>query len=143
MFAVLLLAVRMRVTWLTQGKGDPPAWMQMWTYCATYAVMLMTLIVVAIPLVTGEVIGVVQKTGDLNEHVKLFDNFEVICITYGAVTFVPPAGTGPDETIPPPAPAVACTMIIACMFFWLTRRSSFREHGRSSQARSTRSSRTR
>merc|ERR1711865_249927 len=32
-------------------------------------------------------------------------------------TFVPPAGTWPGETIPPPAPAVACTMILACMYF--------------------------
>ena len=28
MLAVLFLAVRMRVTWLTQGKGNPPVWMQ-------------------------------------------------------------------------------------------------------------------
>merc|ERR1719313_3143051 len=96
----------------------------------------MTLIVVVIPLFTGEVIGVNQKTGDISEDVKPFDNFilaacftvlkylimiglyiGVICIIYGACTFVPPAGTWPGETIPPPAPAVACTMIMACMFF--------------------------
>jgi len=136
MLAVLLLAVRMRVTWLTQGKGNPPVWMQAWMYCATYAVLLMTLIVVVIPLFTGEVIGVNQKTGDLNEDVKPFDNFilaicftvlkyfimiglyvGVVCIIYGAVTFKPPAGMWPGNTIPPPAPAVACTMILACMYF--------------------------
>jgi len=50
MLAVLFLAMRMRVTWLTQGKGNPPVWMQAWMYCATYAVLLMTLIVVVIPL---------------------------------------------------------------------------------------------
>ena len=98
----------------------------------------MTLIVSIIPLVTGEVIGVDQKTGDLNENAKPFDNFEVTCIIYGAAPFVPPAGTWPGETIPPSAPAFACTMVISCMFFWLTRRSGFREHGRSSQARSSR-----
>merc|ERR1719375_2565024 len=75
MLAVLFLAVRMRVTWLTQGKGNPPVWMQMWMYCATYAVLLMTLIVVVIPLFTGEIVGVDQKTGDLKEDVKPFDNF--------------------------------------------------------------------
>ena len=32
---------------------------------------------------------------------------EVIAIIYGACTFVPPAGTWPGETNPPPAPAVA------------------------------------
>ena len=36
---VLFLAVRMRVTWLTQGKGDPPVWMQVWMYCTTYAIL--------------------------------------------------------------------------------------------------------
>merc|ERR1719440_1210795 len=41
----------------------------------------------------------------------------VIMIIYGACTFVPPAGTWPGDTIPPPAPAVACTMIMACMYF--------------------------
>merc|ERR1719440_1935314 len=41
----------------------------------------------------------------------------VIVIIYGACTFVPPAGTWPGDTIPPPAPAVACTMIMACMYF--------------------------
>ena len=55
MLAVLFLAVRMRVTWLTQGKGYPPVWMQTWMYCATYAVLLMSLIVAVMPLFTGEV----------------------------------------------------------------------------------------
>merc|ERR1719265_41912 len=136
MLAVLFLAVRMRVTWLTQGKGNPPVWMQMWMYCATYAVLLMTLIVVVIPLFTGEVIGVDQKTGDLKEDVKPFDNFilaicftvvkyfimiglyiGVICIIYGTCTFQPPAGTWPGDKIPPVSPAVGCTMIMACMYF--------------------------
>jgi septal ring factor EnvC (AmiA/AmiB activator) len=136
MLAVLLLAVRMRVTWLTQGKGNPQVWVQMWMYCATYAVLLMTLIVVVIPLFTGEIVGVNSKTGDLEEDAKPFENFilagcftvlkyfimiglyiGVICIIYGACTFVPPAGTWPGDKIPPPAPAVACTMIMACMYF--------------------------
>jgi len=136
MLAVLFLAVRMRVTWLTQGKGNPPVWMQAWMYCATYAVLLMTLIVVVIPLFTGEMIGVDQKTGDLKEDKKPFDNFilatcftvlkyfimiglyvGVICIIYGTVTFQPPQGTWPGNKVPPVAPAVACTMIMACMYF--------------------------
>jgi len=136
MLAVLFLAVRMRVTWLTQGKGNPPVWMQAWMYCATYAVLLMTLIVVVIPLFTGEMIGVDQKTGDLKEDAKPFNNFilatcftvlkyfimiglyiGVICIIYGTVTFQPPQGTWPGNKVPPVAPAVACTMIMACMYF--------------------------
>ena len=34
MLAVLFLTVRMCVTWLTHGKGNPPVWMQAWMSCA-------------------------------------------------------------------------------------------------------------
>merc|ERR1719161_2673742 len=34
MLAVLFLACRMRVTWLTQGKGNPPEYVQAAMYCA-------------------------------------------------------------------------------------------------------------
>merc|ERR1719252_168921 len=113
MLAVLLLAVRMRVTWLTQGKGDPPVWMQVLMYCTTYAILLMTLTVVVIPLFTGEVINVNSKTGEVDPELKPFENFilagcmtalkyvimiflyvGVVCIIYGAYTFKPPAGCG-------------------------------------------------
>merc|ERR1719311_37892 len=136
MLAVLLLTVRMRVTWLTQGKGDPPVWMQVWMYCTTYAILAMTLTVVVIPLFTGSVINVNQKTGEVDPNMKPFENFilagcmtalkylimiglyvGVVCIIYGAYTFKPPAGTWPGETIPPPAPAVACTFIMSGAFF--------------------------
>merc|ERR1719337_806150 len=41
----------------------------------------------------------------------------VVCIIYGACTFKPPAGMWPGETIPPPAPAVACTFIMSAFYF--------------------------
>jgi len=138
MLAVLFLGVRMRVTWLTQGTGNPPVWMQAWMYCTTYAVLLMTLCVVVIPLFTGELIGVDPKTGDIKDDVKPFDNFilagcftvlkflimiglyvGVICIIYGTCTYVPPKGIWPGEKIPPVSPAVGCTMILSCMYFLL------------------------
>ncbi len=38
-------------------------------YCCTYAVMMMTLVVCVSPfLFTGEVIGVNQKTGDIEDE---------------------------------------------------------------------------
>jgi len=137
MLAVLFLAVRMRVTWLTQGQGNPQEWVQMWMYCCTYAVLVMTLIVCVIPLFTGEVIGVDQKTGDIGGDVQPFNNFILagcftalkflvmiglyvgaLMIIYGAVTYEPPAGMSPHGgKTPPVAPAVACTMILACQFF--------------------------
>merc|ERR1719217_1882229 len=35
MLAILFLGCRMRVTWLTQGKGNPPEYVQVSMYCAT------------------------------------------------------------------------------------------------------------
>jgi len=136
MLAVLFLACRMRATWITQGKGNPPDWVQMWMYCATYAVLAMTLVVCIIPLFTKEVIGVDQRTGDIDPDAEPFGNWYValgftvlkylimiglyvgvICIIYGMVTFEPPKGTWPEDKIPPVSAAVGCTMILACTYF--------------------------
>ena len=45
------------------------------------AVVLLTLIVLVIPLFTGEVIGVDQKTGDINEDVMLDIFILAACFT--------------------------------------------------------------
>merc|ERR1719454_1449263 len=74
MLAILFLGCRMRVTWLTQGKGNPPEYVQAAMYCATYAVLLMTLCVCVIPLFTGKVIAVDPKTGDIPEGESPFEN---------------------------------------------------------------------
>merc|ERR1719504_299571 len=74
MLAILFLACRMRVTWLTQGKGNPPEYVQAAMYCSTYSVLAMTLCVCVIPVMTGKVIGVDVKTGDIPSDVKPFDN---------------------------------------------------------------------
>ena len=71
-------------------------------YCATYAVLLMTLIVVVIPLFTGEVIGLYAGP---------------ICIIYGTCTFTPPVGTWPGDKVPRVSPAVGGTMILSCTYF--------------------------
>jgi len=109
----------------------------MWMYCCTYAVMMMTICVCVIPLFTGEVIGVDQKTGDIKDDAKPFDNFILagcftvlkflimiglyvgaVSIVYGAYTYVPPKelAVHGDET-PPVAPAVACTFLLSGFFF--------------------------
>ena len=41
----------------------------------------------------------------------------VICVIYGSCIFVHLVGTRPGDKIPPPAHVVACTMIMACMYF--------------------------
>merc|ERR1719456_2180401 len=136
MLAVLFLGCRMRVTWLTQGKGNPPEYVQAAMYCATYAVLLMTLCVCVIPLFTGKVIAVDPKTGEIPQDVKPFTNYYVagaftvlkylimlmlyagaLTVVYGIITFEPPKGMWPGDTIPPVSPAVQCVMILTCQYF--------------------------
>merc|ERR1719399_1840800 len=137
MLAILFLACRMRVTWLTQGKGNPPEYVQAAMYCATYAVLLMTLCVCVIPIFTGgSIMRVNKKTGDLDPDEKVFESpivgiaFTVLkylimlglyigalVVVYGIITFEPPKGTWPGDKIPPVSPAVQCTMILSAQFF--------------------------
>merc|ERR1719316_979195 len=131
----MFLACRMRVVWLTQGKGNPPVWMQAWMYAATYSVLALTLVALVVPLLTGQQAKFNDK-GDIDEDYKPFKNtiaavgFTVlkylimigiyvgaVCIIYGTYTYVPPAGSWPGDTIPPVSPAVGCTMILASMYF--------------------------
>jgi len=136
MLAILFLAYRMRVNQLTRNKGDPPDWAQVCMYFCTYAVLLMTLCVCVIPLFTGEVFGVDPKTGQIPEDTEPFKNqacaigFTVLKylilimlyvgalgVVYGICTFVPPKGMWPESKKFPVAPAVQCTMILACQYF--------------------------
>merc|ERR1719463_499149 len=136
MLAILFLAFRMRVNQLTKNKGNPPEWVQICMYFCTYAVLLMTLIVVVIPLFTGETIGVDPKTGQIPQDTEPFkNNICAICFTvlkylillmlyggvlalvYGIITYVPPAGVWPEGKKFPVAPAVQCTIILACQYF--------------------------
>merc|ERR1719421_2564520 len=136
MLAILFLAFRMRVNQLTKNKGNPPVWAQICMYFCTYAVLLMTLIVCVIPLFTGETIGVDPKTGDIPSDTQPFTSqacaiaFTVLkylillmlyggslAVVYAIITFEPPAGTRPAGKKFPVAPAVQCTMILACQYF--------------------------
>jgi len=136
MLAILLLAFRMRVNQLTKNKGNPPEWCQICMYFCTYAILLMTLIVVVIPLFTGETIGVDPKTGDIPADTQPFKSQAcaiaftalkylilimlyggVLCLVYGIITYVPPAGIWPEGKKFPVAPAVQCTMILAAQYF--------------------------
>merc|ERR1719506_2995963 len=141
MLAVLFLGCRMRVTWLTQGKGNPPEYVQAAMYCSTYAVLAMTLCVVVIPILMGTPLKADKETGELEDDVKPFDDsttfgwiaatcFTVlkylillglyvgaIVVVYGIITFEPPKGTWPGDVTPPVSPAVQCTMILSCQFF--------------------------
>merc|ERR1719335_2171554 len=112
MLAVLFLGCRMRVTWLTQGKGNPPEYVQAAMYCATYSVLAMTLCVCVIPIFTGKVIAVDPKTGDIKDDAKPFEQPIIggcftalkflillglyagaLVVVYGIINFEPPKGT--------------------------------------------------
>jgi hypothetical protein len=135
MLAVLFLACRMRVTWLTQGKGNPQEYVQVAMYCSTYAVLAMTLCVCVIPIFTGKVMAVDPKTGDIPMDEKPFANYWVagaftvlkylimlglyvgaLVVVYGIINFEPPKGLWPNGT-PPVSPAVQCVMILSCQYF--------------------------
>merc|ERR1719284_1524894 len=136
MLAILFLGCRMRVTWLTQGKGNPPEYVQAAMYSATYAVLMMTLCVCVIPVFTGKVMKVDPKTGDIPQDTEPFTNYYVaiaftvlkylimlglyvgaLVVVYGIINFEPPKGTWPGDKIPPVSPAVQCVMILSCQYF--------------------------
>merc|ERR1719498_828430 len=138
MLAILFLACRMRVTWLTQGRGHPPSYVQGSMYACTYSVLAMTLVVCVIPIFTGKVIGVDVKTGDLKDDAQPFEApivaacFTVLkflimiglyagalVVVYGIINFVPPAGIWPEGQVPPVSPAVQCVIILSCQYFIL------------------------
>merc|ERR1719482_154715 len=66
MLSCLFLACRMRVNWLSQGKGHPPTYVQIAMLCCTYALLAMTVTALVIPIFTGETYKVNEKTGDLH-----------------------------------------------------------------------------
>merc|ERR1740127_94186 len=136
MLAILLLAFRMRVNQLTKNKGNPPEWCQICMYFCTYAILLMTLIVCVIPLFTGETIGVDPATGEIPADTQPFQSQAcaiaftclkylilimlyggVLALVYGIITYVPPAGVWPEGKKFPVAPAVQCTISLACQYF--------------------------
>merc|ERR1719504_528911 len=67
MLAIMFLACRMRVLWLTLGKGNPPIWVQGWMYAATYAVLAMTLTALVVPLLTGEKVKLNER-GEIDQE---------------------------------------------------------------------------
>merc|ERR1740127_265409 len=126
----------MRVTWLTQGKGHPPSYVQGSMYACTYSVLAMTLVVCVIPIFTGKVIGVDVKTGDLKDDAQPFEQpivagcftalkflimlglyIGALVVVYGIINFEPPPGIWPAGQVPPVSPAVQCVMILSAQYF--------------------------
>lgn len=138
MLCVLFIACRMRVEFLSEGKGQPQLWVQYCMYAVIFAVMASTFVVLAIPLITGKPLPMKEGTCDMEkpEEEESEDGasltFVGLCVVryiimaalygglagviYGINTYLPP-GEEKLSNLPPPAPAVMCTMIISVMFF--------------------------
>merc|ERR1719310_888767 len=139
MVCLMFVGFRMRVLQLTKGTGNPQDWVRMAMQAVTYSILANTLMVMIIPLVTnGKTVktdpetGVTEMEGDnpfANSALQitfnviryvvflgLYVGFAAVCV--GVFLFKPPAGVW-DGPIPPVSPAVACTMILACTFFFV------------------------
>ena len=55
MLCVLFLGARMRALQITQGEGNPQDWCRIAMEMCAWAVLVQTLLVLAIPLFTGEI----------------------------------------------------------------------------------------
>merc|ERR1719329_1066129 len=67
MLCVLFIACRMRVEFLSDGKGQPQMWVQNCMYAVTFAVLGSTLSVLLVPLVTGKPVVLKEGSGDLEK----------------------------------------------------------------------------
>jgi hypothetical protein len=138
MLCVLFIACRMRVEFLSDGKGQPQMWVQNCMYAVTFAVLGSTLSVLLVPLVTGKAVVLKEGSGDLEKPEE--DHAEgaskvpfyllsavrylillglyvgLVGVIVGICTYVPPGKTDLMK-LPAPAPAVMCTMILAVLFF--------------------------
>merc|ERR1719217_457783 len=133
---MMFVGFRMRVLQLSKGTGNPQDWVRMSMQAVTYSILANTLLVLLIPLFTSKEIKP-TKEGDLPEDVNPFENsalktifnvvryltflglyigFGAVCV--GVFKYEPPAGVW-DGPIPPVSPAVACTMLLSCTFFFI------------------------
>jgi len=136
MLCCLFIACRMRVEFLSDGKGQPQMWVQNCMYALTFAVLASSLLVLLVPLVAGKPMPLKEGSCDL-EAPKLDDGsskagfyiltgcrYLILLGIYGGLagvivgicTYLPP-GAKDLSKLPPPAPAIMCTMILSVVFF--------------------------
>jgi len=139
MLSVLFLGVRMRAIQLSQGQTEkyqlPQPWVQQAMYTCTYAVLAQVILVLMMPIFTGEwdvkcdedgnldmskmqtggIMGTVVSVVRYIVMAALYGGFIVIC--YGAFVMKGPKEIWGEEGAPPVSPAVACTMNLATQFF--------------------------
>merc|ERR1719487_2737249 len=126
----------MRVEFLSDGKDQPQIWVQNCMYALTFAVLLSTILVLCMPFVTGKQVAMKEGTCDLEmpemgEEDSKIAFYAITAMRYlillglygglagvivGINIYLPPGATDLNK-LPPPAPAVMCTMILASFFF--------------------------
>jgi len=137
MLCVLFIACRMRVEFLSDGKGQPQMWVQNCMYGVTFAVLGSTLAVLLVPLVTGKPVALKAGSSDMEKPDEVEEGgskatfYALSAVRYlillglygglagvivGICTYLP-AGETDLMKLPAPAPAVMCTMILAVLFF--------------------------
>jgi len=137
MLCVLFIACRMRVEFLSDGKGQPQEWVQRCMYALTFSVLASAIMVLFVPLITGKPMPLKEGSCDVEApvfsegesskmgfYVLTFCRYMILLGLYGGLagvifgicTYLPPGETDLSK-LPPPAPAVVCTMILAVAFF--------------------------
>jgi len=139
MLAVLFLGIRMRAIQLTQGETEkyklPQPWVQHCMYVCTYAVLAQVILVVLMPMFTGEWEVKCDEEGNLDQHAlksagicgMIISAFRylimlslygaMIGIIVGAFLMEGPKEIWGEDGAPPVSPAVSCTMNLATQFF--------------------------
>jgi len=136
MICVLFIACRMRVEFLSDGKDEPQVWVQNCMLAMTFSVLASALLVLFIPMITGMPLPLREGGCDLEQPKSTIRDskitFWVISgvrylillglygglagVIVGICSYLPPGATDASK-LPPPAPAVMCTMILAVVFF--------------------------
>jgi len=141
MLCVLFIACRMRVEFLSNGRGQPQLWVQGCMYALTFAVLVNAIVVMIMPILSGKQVSLNDATRDIEEpqitprvdpitksKVVYYSmtalRYAILLGLYGGLTgiivginiYVPPGQTD-LRNVPAPAPAILCTMILAVVFF--------------------------
>merc|ERR1719146_265601 len=138
MVCMMFVGFRMRVLQLSKGTGNPQDWVRMSMQAVTYSILANTLLVLLVPLFTAKEIATDKDTGELDLEGKnpfensalatifnvvryltflgLYIGFGAVCV--GVFKYEPPAGVW-DGPVPPVSPAVVCTMLLSCTFFFV------------------------
>merc|ERR1719453_330629 len=138
MLSVLYLGTRMRAIQLTQGETEkyqlPQPWVQSAMYISTYAVLIQVILVLCIPIFTGEMNVKCDDQGNMDTSAMkgggvvvmivsgvryfamalLYGSMVAICV--GVYQMKPPKEIWGDKP-PPVSPAVQCVMSLTDQFF--------------------------